>query len=119
MGNLDQGATDINFMALLQSIDCNKLERFSNVADKISAKILSSFLEYEVLVVIRDRYGLEFSIKGDERKHGTEYSPHIQEIEIIDCRKVSTSFQSYLFEQQKTTWWNRFSKNGDTHCHTF
>ena len=38
MGNLDQGATDINFMALLQSIDCNKLERFSNVADKISAK---------------------------------------------------------------------------------
>ena len=106
-------------MALLQSIDCNKLERFSNVADKISAKLLSSFLEYEVLVVIRDRYGLEFSIKGDERKHGTEYSPHIQQIEIIDSRKVSTSFQSYLFEQQKTTWWNRFSKNGDTHCHTF
>ena len=45
MGNLDDGATAINFMAILQAIDCNKFERFSSVADEISAKLLSSFLE--------------------------------------------------------------------------
>ena len=42
---------------------------FSNVADEISAKLLSNFLECEVLVVIPDRYGFDFSIKGAERKH--------------------------------------------------
>ena len=59
----------------------NKFERFWNVTDEISAKLLSSFLECEVLVVIPDRYGFEFSIKGAERKH-------IQEIEILDNWKV-------------------------------
>ena len=46
-----------------------------------------------MLVVIPDRYGFEFSIKGTERKHRTEDSTHIQGIEIIDNRKVSKSFQ--------------------------
>ena len=64
MGNPDRGATGINFIA-----DYKSLQRFSNVADEISAKILSSFLECEVLVVIPDRYSFEFSIKGAERKH--------------------------------------------------
>ena len=54
MGNLDHGAPVINFKATLRSIDYNKFERFSNVADKISAKLLSSFLECYVLVVIPD-----------------------------------------------------------------
>ena len=62
MENTDHGATAI-FMAMLQSIHYSKFERFSNVADEISAKLLSSFLEYEVLAVVPDRYGFEFSIK--------------------------------------------------------
>ena len=80
MRNPDHGVTAINLMAILQSIDYNKFERFSNVADEISAKLLSSFLECELLVVIPDRYGFEFSVKGVERKHRTEDSTHIQEI---------------------------------------
>ena len=76
MGNPDHGATAINFIAILRST-VYKFERFSNVADEISAKPLSSFLECEVLVVIADRYGFEFSIKGAERKHRTEDSTRI------------------------------------------
>ena len=45
MGNRDPGAPGTNFMAILQSIDYSKFEKFSNVADDISAKLLSSFLE--------------------------------------------------------------------------
>ena len=96
MRNPDRGATAINFIAILRSTVYNKFERFSNVADEISAKSLSSFLECEVLVVIADRYGFEFSIKGAERKHRTEDSTRIQENEIIDNRKVPNSCQSYL-----------------------
>ena len=52
MGNPVFGAIVTDFMAMLQSIDYRKLERFSNVADEISRKLLSSFLECEVLVVV-------------------------------------------------------------------
>ena len=41
-------------MAILQSIDYSKLGKFSNVADEISARLLSSFLEYELQVVVTD-----------------------------------------------------------------
>ena len=92
MGNLDHGTTTSNFMAILQYIDYNNFERFSNVADEISAKLLSIFLECEVLVVIPDRYGFEFSITGAERKHRTENSTHIQEIDSSDNQKVTKSF---------------------------
>ena len=61
MENPDHGATAI-FMAILQSIHYNKFERFSNVADEISAKLISSFLEYEVLAATSDRHSFEFSI---------------------------------------------------------
>ena len=61
MENPDHGATAI-FMAILQSIHYNKFERFSNVADEISAKLISNFLEYEVLAATSDRYSFEFSI---------------------------------------------------------
>ena len=54
MGNPDHSATAINFVTMPQSFDYNKFEKFSNVADEISAKVLSSFLECEVLVVILD-----------------------------------------------------------------
>ena len=96
MGKPDHGATAINFIAILQSIDYNKFEIFWNLTDEISAKLLSNFLECEVLVVIPDLYGFEFSIKGAERKHRTEDSTHIQKIESIDNRKVRKSFQSYI-----------------------
>ena len=105
MGDPDHDATATNFMAISQSIDHNKFERFSNVADEISVKPLSSFLECEVLLAIPDRYGFEFPIKGAERKYRTEDSTHIQEIEIIDNRKFPKSFQSYLgIRTIKTTW---------------
>ena len=68
------------------------LKRFSNAADEISAKLLSSFLEYEVLVVVLHQYDFEFSIKAAERKRRIEDSGHIQEIEIVDNQKVSKSF---------------------------
>ena len=51
-----------------------------------------------MLVVIPDRYSFEFSIKGAERKHRTEDSTHIQEIEIIDKRKLLKSFQKLPWE---------------------
>ena len=79
----------------LKSIDYSKFERFSNVADKMSAKLLSSFLECEVLVVVPDRRDFKFSIKAAERKRRAEDSAHMQEIEIIGNRKVPTSFESY------------------------
>ena len=68
--NPDLGATGTNFMVILQAIDYSKFERFSNVADEIAAKLLSSFLEYEVLVVVTDRYDFEFSIKLLKEKAG-------------------------------------------------
>ena len=45
MGNPDLGATVTDFNAILQSINYSKFERFSEVADEISTKLLSSFLE--------------------------------------------------------------------------
>ena len=55
MRNPDLGATVADFMAILQSLDYSKFERFSNVADEISANFLSSFLECQVLVLVLDR----------------------------------------------------------------
>ena len=48
IGNPDLGATGTNFMAILQAIDYSNFERFSNLADETAAKLLASFLEYEV-----------------------------------------------------------------------
>ena len=39
---------------------------YYNVADKISTKLFSSFLECEVLVVVSDQYDFEFLIKAAE-----------------------------------------------------
>ena len=61
LGNPDLGATVTDFMAILQSIDYSKFERFSNVADEIFTKLLSSFLECEVLVVVPDRHDFDKS----------------------------------------------------------
>ena len=74
MRNPGLGATFMEFMAILESIDYSKFERFSNEADKISGKLLSSFLEFELLVVVPDRYNIKFSIKAAKRKRRTEDS---------------------------------------------
>ena len=81
-------------MATIQPTDFSKLERFSNVADGITYKIILSFLESALLVIVPDRYDVELSIKSAERLRRTENS--VQEIEIISDRKMSKSFQSYL-----------------------
>ena len=39
---------------------------YYNVADKISTKLFSGFLECEVLVVVSDQYDFEFLIKAAE-----------------------------------------------------
>ena len=96
MGYPDLGATVTDFIAILQSIGYSKLERFSNVADEISTKLLSSFLECEVLIAVTDGYDFEFSIEVAERKRRTEDSTHTQEIKTVDSQKFPKSFQSYL-----------------------
>ena len=103
MGNLDLGATGTDFMAILQSIDSSKFERFSNVADEISAKLLSRLLQYEVLVVVTDLYDFKFSIKAAVRKRRTEDSTQILETEIIDNRNGPKTFQSYLGNSNNKT----------------
>ena len=105
-------------------IDYSKFKRFSNIADEVSSKLLSSFLEYEVLVVVTDRYDFESSIKAVDRKCQTEDSAHIQEIEIIDDWNVQGHFKvTSGIRTIKATWWNhgeiRFPKSREKHCHTF
>ena len=96
MGYPDLGATVTDFIAILQYIGYSKLERFSNAADEISTKLLSSFLECEVLIAVTDGYDFEFSIEVAERKRRTEDSTHTQEIKTVDSQKFPKSFQSYL-----------------------
>ena len=94
MGNPYLDATGTDFMV-----------RFSNVADEVSAKLLSSLLEYEVLVVVTDRYDFEFSMKAADRKRRTEDSDHIQETEIINNRNVHSYFKVTTGTRTiKTTW---------------
>ena len=51
-----------------------QVQIFSNVADEISAKLLSSVLESEVLVVVTDQYDFKVSKMATERKRQTEDS---------------------------------------------
>ena len=99
MRNTDLGVTVTDFMGILESINYSKFERYSNVADEISAKP-SSFLEYKMLAVVPDQCDFKFLIEAAERKRWIEDSTHTQEIEIIGSWKVPKSFRSYLeFEQ--------------------
>ena len=52
-----------DFMAILLSLDYSKFERFSNIADKISIKLISTFFECEVLAVVPDRYSFKKLLK--------------------------------------------------------
>ena len=84
MRNSDLSATATDFTAILDSIDFSKFGRFSNVADEIYAKLLWSFHECKLLVVVPDRYGFKFPIiKAAEGKRWTENSTHMHEIETI------------------------------------
>ena len=75
-----------DFMAIIQSTDFSKFERFFNIADRITCKIISSFQESELLVIAPVRYDVELSIKSAERLRRTAISA--QEIEITSDRKV-------------------------------
>ena len=77
MSDPDLGATGTSFVPILESIDYSKFEKFSNVADENSAKLLSSFLQYEVLVVLTDQHDFKVSKMATERKRQTEDSAHI------------------------------------------
>ena len=66
MRNPDLGAT---VTGMSDSTDYSKFERFYNVADEISAKFFSSFLECEVLVVVTGRYDFKFSITEKFQSH--------------------------------------------------
>ena len=104
MGNSDLGAAATDLIAILPSIDYSKFERFSNVADKISIKLLSSFFELEVLVAVTDD-DFEFSIEAAERKRRTEDWTHMQEIKIIDSQEFPMSIQNDLgYSNNKTNW---------------
>ena len=96
MGNPDLGAAITDFMAMLGSIDYSNFEGFSNVADEISAKFLSSFLQCEVFFVVPDRYDFKFPIKAAERKRRAEDSTYIQETEIIGNPKGPNHFKVTL-----------------------
>ena len=102
MGNPDLGATVADFVAILDSIDYSKFKRSSNLANEISAKLLSSFLDVKCCLQL---YDFKFLIKAAERKHRIEYSTRIQEIETIDNRKDPKSFKVTLgIRPAKQTW---------------
>ena len=70
-------------MTMLLSLDYSKFKRFSNIIDKISIKLISTFVNCEVPDVVPDRYGFEKLLKIY-----TGHSTHIQKIQILDNRKL-------------------------------
>ena len=83
-------------MTILQSIDYRKLERSSTVGNEIYTKLILSFDECAMLVVVSHRYDFEFSITAAERKCRTEDSTHKQKIETIDNQKSSKLISKLL-----------------------
>ena len=85
-----------------------QVERFSNVADEISAKFLSRFLECEVMVVVPDQYDFTFSISWKK-------TPNRRLIHSKLKLLVTEKFQRHVkvtleIRTVKPTWWNTFSK---------
>ena len=103
MGNLHIYTTVTDFIPILKSIDYSKFDRFSNPANEISTKQVSSFIECELLVAVFDGYDFEFSIEGTERKRRTWYSFHMQEIESIDSKNFPKPFQKYFRSSNNKT----------------
>ena len=80
----------IDFMTTMQPTDFSKFERSSNVAYGITYKIISSFQESDLLVIVTDRYDVQLSMKSAERLLRTASS--VVEIKIIsDSVKVISS----------------------------
>ena len=80
----------IDFMTTMQPTDFSKFERSSNVAYGITYKIISSFQESDLLVIVTDRYDVQLSMKSAERLLRTASS--VIEIKIIsDSVKVISS----------------------------
>ena len=105
MGKPDRGATAINFIATLQSIDYNKFQRFSNVADEISAKLLSNFLECEVLVVIPNGMVLNFQLKELKENTGQKTQLIYRKLKVLITEKLESHFKVTLeIRTIKTTW---------------
>ena len=69
-------------------------ESVSNVADEASAQLLSSFLEYEVLDVVNDRYDFEF-LKLLIANAGQKTQLIYTKLKLL-ATETSQSFQSYL-----------------------
>ena len=77
MGNPDHGATAVNFMAILQSIDYSKFERFSNVAE----------------------------IKGAEKNTGQKTQLIYRKLKLLITEKFQSHFKVALgIRTIKTTW---------------
>ena len=80
----------IDFMTTMQPTDFSKFERSSNVAYGITYKIISSFQESVLLVIVTDRYNVQLSMKSAERLLRT--ASLVLEIKIIiDSVKVISS----------------------------
>lgn len=80
----------IDFMTTMQPTDFSKFERSSNVAYGITYKIISSFQESDLLVIVTDRYDVQLSMKSAERLLRTAIT--VIEIKIIsDSVKVISS----------------------------
>ena len=104
MGNPDHGTTAINFMPILQYIDYNKSERFSNVAGEISVKLLSIFLECEVPVKFLIDMVLNFQLKV--LKENTEQKSQLvyRKLKLLITEKLQGHFKVTLGIQTiKTT----------------
>ena len=60
-------ATIIDFMTMIKSTEFSKFEQCYDVAGGVTTKIISSFQESELLVIVPDPYGFELLIKSAER----------------------------------------------------
>ena len=95
MGNPDLCATVTDVMAVLQSIDYRKFQRFYNVVDEVSTKLLSSFW---ILIWIFKN----ICWKKTPNRGLNSYSGNLNYFKVIlEIRTI------------KPTWWNAFSKNGE------
>ena len=63
----DKSASIIDFMAVIHSTSKSGLETFADLDKRFESSIYSSLQESNIVVLVPDRYDVEFSIKSDER----------------------------------------------------
>ena len=83
-------------MAILKSIEYSNFERFSNVADEISTKLLSSFLE----CAVPDRSDFEFAIKAAEKNTNKQTKSFQNYPGNLDSK---TNLVKYLLQKSRET----------------